>query len=245
MNFNEVYKDVVDELQPSADFINSVMKSKEAKHMKFNKKKTLVVALASCMIFGTTVFAAGKIVGYHSWSDPSDAIVDYSEAQDAATGLGISDGIPQAFSNGYTYVSANVTNVEGVDDAGNAVAKGESLYANYDKENCSTINLFIDPIFEEQDESYAVDSKMIGDTEVYFNQATYKFVPPNYELTEEDEANLEDPHFEISYGADEVSVTKYTGVSFAKGDKYYNMFAWDSDMSVNEWYAMAEELLVK
>ena len=30
-----------------------------------------------------------------------------------------------------------------------------------------------------------------------------------------------------------------------KDGKYYNMFAWDCDMTADEWYEMAEELLAK
>lgn len=29
------------------------------------------------------------------------------------------------------------------------------------------------------------------------------------------------------------------GCSFAKNGKYYSMFAWDSDMSEDEWFAIA------
>ena len=33
--------------------------------------------------------------------------------------------------------------------------------------------------------------------------------------------------------------------TFALGNKYYSMFAWDSDLTDDEWYSMAEELLAE
>lgn len=107
------------------------------------------------------------------------------------------------------------------------------------------INMFINQVHETENESYAVDSKNVGDVTVYFNQATYKFVPEGYEFTDEDNQNIDDPHYEITFGSEKVEIQNYTGISFEKDGKYYSMFAWDSDMSADEWYAMAEELLAQ
>lgn len=54
----------------------------------------------------------------------------------------------------------------------------------------------------------------------------------------------DDPHFEISYGSEEVEEKTYSGISFVAGGMIYNLFAWDCDMTKEEWYQMAKELLV-
>lgn len=245
MKFNERYKDIIDALQPSDELTNRLRISEEARVMKISKRKAVVVAAVACMVCGTTVFAAGKIASYRSFSNPQNEISNYSDAVTKSDELGSELTIPETFSNGYTFDAANTMGVEGLDESGNVIVSGTDFSAKYVKDNMPNINMFINQVYESGEESYAVDSKMIGDVEVYFNQAVYKFVPEGYEFTKEDEQNIDDPHFEISYGSDQVEVKKYNGISFEKDGKNYSMFAWDCDMTSDEWYEMAEELLAK
>lgn len=245
MKFNERYKDIIDALQPSDELTNRLRISEEARVMKISKRKAVVVAAVACMVCGTTVFAAGKIASYRSWSNPQNEISNYSDAVTKSDELGSELTIPETFSNGYTFDAANTMGVEGLDESGNVIVSGTDFSAKYVKDNMPNINMFINQVYESGEESYAVESKMIGDVEVYFNQAVYKFVPEGYEFTKEDEQNIDDPHFEISYGSDQVEVKKYNGISFEKDGKNYSMFAWDCDMTADEWYEMAEELLAK
>lgn len=245
MKFNERYKDIIDALQPSDELTNRLRISEEARVMKISKRKAVVVAAVACMVCGTTVFAAGEIASYRSFSNPQNEISNYSDAVTKSDELGSELTIPETFSNGYTFDAANTMGVEGLDESGNVIVSGTDFSAKYVKDNMPNINMFINQVYESGEESYAVDSKMIGDVEVYFNQAVYKFVPEGYEFTKEDEQNIDDPHFEISYGSDQVEVKKYNGISFEKDGKNYSMFVWDCDMTSDEWYEMAEELLAK
>ena len=54
---------------------------------------------------------------------------------------------------------------------------------------------------------------------------------------------MKDPHFEMSYGSSEVEIKNNSGISFNKDGIHYNMFAWDADLSADEWYEMAAELI--
>lgn len=245
MKFNEIYKEIVDDLQPSEELANRLQIREETKLMRLNKKKVVVVAAVACMAFGMTAFAAGKIASYRSWSNPRNEISDYSEAVTKSEELGSELIIPDTFSNGYTFDAANTMGVEGLDDNGNVIVSGTGFSTRYVKDSMPDISLYINQVYESGEESYAIDSKKIGDVEVYFNQAVYKFVPVGYELTEEDKKNIEDPHFEMSYGSNQVEIKNCNGISFEKDGKYYNMFAWDCDMTADEWYEMAEELLAK
>lgn len=243
MKFEKVYKEMVDALQPSADFKKSLFKGKEEKRMKLQKKKTIIVAAIACMLVGTTAFAASHIASYRSWSSPKDAITNYDDAMKKSEELGAKLTIPETFSNGYTFDSANTMGVEGLDENDHVMVTSTDFTTEYKKENCPEINLFINEMHEAPEENYAIDSRKIGDVVVYFNQATYKFVPTSYEWTKEDDEAIKDPHYEISWGSEEVEIESYNGVTFAKDGKYYNMFAWDCDMTADEWYQMAEEIL--
>lgn len=246
MKFEETYKNIVDNLQPSSELIDRLEIHEEARIMKFNKKKMVVVAAVACMGFSTTAFAASHIATYRSWSNPEEEIYDYSTAVTKSDELGSGLTIPQSFTNGYTFDSANTMGVQGLDENDNVMVSGEDFTADYIKDGMPEIHMFINQIYEEQEEGYyAIESKVIDNVEVFLNQATYKFVPAGYELTEEDEQNLNDPHYEISCGTDQVEVMTYNGISFELNSKYYSMFAWDSEMTADEWYQMAEELLAQ
>lgn len=243
MEFKKVYQDAIDDLQPSEEFMERLFKKEEVRSMKFNKRKAVVLAVVACMLLGTTALAAGKITTYRSWANPQKEITNYADANKKAKDLGCKVLLPQSFTNGYTFASANERGYEGLDENDNVVVSGTDFTANYVKENQPDIYLFVNQVHEDEEERYAVDTKVVGDVELYFNQAFYKFVPEDYELTEEDKVNMEKPNYEISRGADEVEEKNYVGVSFEKNGKYYNMFAWDSEMSAEGWYEMAEELL--
>lgn len=243
MKFEKVYKEIVDDLQPSADFKNSLMKGEEEKRMKFQKKRVVIVAAIACMLVGTTAFATSHIASYRSWSNPKDAITNYDDAKEKAQELGTGFTIPETFSNGYAFDSANTMDVEGVDESNHVVVTSKDFTAKYTKEGCQDIDLFINELHEVPEEGYAIESKKIGDVEVYLNQATYKFVPTNYKWTEEDDEAIKDPHYEISWGTEELEIKSYNGVTFAKDGKYYNMFAWDCKLTADEWYQMAEEII--
>lgn len=245
MKFKEEYKKIVDDIKPSAEFINKIQISEDKRMKKFSKKKVAIVAAVACMAIGTTAFAAGHIATYRSWSNPQNVITNYADAVTKSDELGANLIIPQAFSNGYSFDAANTMGMEGLDDSGKVMVRGTDFTARYVKDSMPDINMFIHQVYEENDENYAVSSETIRDVEVYFNQATYKFVPEGYELTDEDRQNMDDPHFEISEGSDTVEIMNFTGISFEKDGEYYNMFAWDSDMTADEWYEMAEELLAQ
>lgn len=243
--FKNVYAEAVGELQPSSELMERILKKEEKKVMKINKKKVVIVAVAACMLLGTTALAAGKIAGYRSWANPQDAVTDYTKAEEAAENYGIGVNMPETFANGYAFAEAVVGGVDAVDEAGDTMDSGNSFMAIYKKAGCPDIYLNVDPVFEASENPYKVDSKKIGGTEVSVDQAVYKFVPPSYEMTEADEARMDDPHFELSYGSDKVCEQTYAGVGFEKDGKYYAMFAWDSEMTAEEWYSMAEEMLAE
>ena len=56
---------------------------------------------------------------------------------------------------------------------------------------------------------------------------------------------MEKPGYEISYGSDEVQVQQCSGFIFEYESKNYDMLSFDSELTDDEWYAMAEEMLVQ
>ena len=245
MTFKETYKDIIDDLQPSQDLTEKLLMSEEGRLMKFNKKKAIVLIAVACMVMGTTVFAAGRIASYRSWSSNLFKEKDITKSRDDAGKLGVSLEIPEAFSNGYTFSYSNCGGIEALDENGNSMDNGKTFMATYTKDGCSDVYLNVDPSFEPLDvsniEKYQV--KDIGGVSVGFYSDTYKFVPSDYVLTDDDKENIERPDYEISYGSTTVQVQQCGGFIFEYDSKIYNMLAFDSGLTVDEWYEMAEDLL--
>ena len=103
--------------------------------------------------------------------------------------------------------------------------------------------MFINRAFEDDEKPYVIDEKSINGINVYLNHASYKFVPEGYELTDEDIKNMEDSHYELSYGTPEIIEQNYDGISFELNGKLYSMLSWDSNLTADEWYEMAEDWL--
>lgn len=243
MSFREEYKNMIDDLQPSSELSNKLLKNQEDKIVKFNKKKAVVIALVACMLSGITVFAAGEIVGYRSWSNNLTEEHDIAKARDNAEDMGASLEIPETFSNGYTFSYSNMGGVEGIDEEGRAIAEGKSFMATYIKEGESDVYLNIDPCLEPLVVEEKDSVKEINGITVYFYEDTYKFVPTDYELTEEDKINMEKPGYEISYGSDEVQIQQCSGFIFEYDNKTFNSLSFGSNLTEDDWYAMAGELL--
>jgi hypothetical protein len=68
-------------------------------------------------------------------------------------------------------------------------------------------------------------------------------VPADYELTEEDIANQAKDNYYISYGSDEVEITQSTGVTWTKDGVSYNLAGMDLNLTGDEMFDMAEEIL--
>ena len=83
------------------------------------------------------------------------------------------------------------------------------------------------------------------DFHYYYFDRIYKFVPTDYELTDEDKENMEKPGYEICYGSDEVEINRCSGFIFEYESQTYNMLGFDSRLTDDEWFNMAEELLAQ
>ena len=80
-------------------------------------------------------------------------------------------------------------------------------------------------------------------TELCFYKLTNKFVPADYELTEEDKKAQEDGNFNLAYGSDKVEVmTSYT-VEWNMDGQGYSLFKFGEDLGAEEMFGMAEEII--
>lgn len=86
-------------------------------------------------------------------------------------------------------------------------------------------------------------TRVCGDITLYYDSTTYKFVPADYELTQEDKVNQEKENYCISYGSDQVEIQKAVVVDWMKNGIRYQLIGFDLNVSADEMFDMAEEIM--
>ena len=78
---------------------------------------------------------------------------------------------------------------------------------------------------------------------LYYTEQTYKFVPGNYEPTEEDVQAAENNELVLSYGSNEISVENVQSLQWYDGDVLYTITGNDVNLPVEALMDMAETII--
>ena len=116
----------------------------------------------------------------------------------------------------------------------------------YTKPNTGIVWLNIAPLHEASADQavQGADIRQIEGIPVSFRLDTYKFVPDDYEKTEEDSASETGGRFFVTYGADEISVTEIAFVSFDMNNARYTLMVYDATQDDLEMLGqLASELI--
>lgn len=217
---------------------------KEESGMKrWNIRKTAVAAAAICVIGSITAAAAGRLMVTTSHSDWREAVYEYGQMEEMGQDMGLKAGLPQTFSNGYTFANALPVEMEAEDESGSPVDAGKSLSVGYEKEGEPelTINVEKDSLGGDYgDQAQAVD---IDGVTAYYSVNSYLFVPAGYELTEEEEKEAREHGLVVSYGTDEVVRQTWQNLSWSQDGQSYTMGIFDSSMTKDELVQMAGEII--
>lgn len=218
---------------------------KEAGTMKHLSVKKLVIGVAAaCLLVGGGAYAAGHATGLVSGTSLSDTYKSYDDIDKAQGKLGYEVDSIETFSNGYDFREMSVDDVDGVDDEGNKVYTYKEMTIHYEKDGENTLWLnSCKPVEEAVKDKTPDATAQCGDITLYYDEYTYKFVPVDYELTEEDKENEARDDYFISYGSDEVEIMQNKGVTWEKEGTYYSLSGFDLSMSSDEMFAMANEVI--
>ena len=93
-------------------------------------------------------------------------------------------------------------------------------------------------------ESSPTEIKVCEDSsELRFYKTINKFVPENYELTDEDKKAQKEGHFNLAYGSDEIEVMISYMVEWDIDGQKYSLFKFGDELSMDELFEMAEEMM--
>ena len=219
-------------------------RQKEADMKHFSVKKLIIGVVAGCFLVSGGVFAAGHAVSLSSHSYLGDRYKSFSDLDKAETKLGYQVDAVEAFENGYRFKSMSVTDVQGEDESGSAVYTFKSMDIQYGRGGDPSLSVFIEKPVETQVRTKDPQAvRQVGDITVYYDTQIYKFVPPNYELTDEDKAKQESGELAISYGTDKVQVQTSYHVTWCKDGIFYDILGFDVNLGAEEMLDMAEEII--
>lgn len=222
------------------------IKQKGGNYMRINMKKIGIGVAAACLMVSGLAFA-GEVKGWRSHTSLLEPAYDsYEQMAEAETKFGHTVDSVEEFDNGYSFEEARISKMDAFDEAGHTVTTVDQLWIDYNKDGSKDLCLVMEAnkgVNGGQPKKAPDAAKEIEGVTVRFDIYTYKFVPANYELTPEDEANLKRDDYEISYGSDRVEIRQNESLMWEKDGIIYNLFGWNTSMDSEDFFRMAEELI--
>lgn len=220
---------------------------KEEFRMRWSRKRTVIMAVAAMCLMGSTVaLAAGKIVGYsggHSVDNPEFAA--YAEMNRAEEMTGFPVKAVEGFDNGYTFESGYVIDVNAEDENWQVVDTFKKLSVVYGKDE-REVFLNVEKKRPEYEESTTGNPVKVsyGDVTMTYREDHYKFVPPDYTLTEEDQRAMDSGELYVSYGSSAVEYTDFHFLSWEEdGISYLLMSSGSGALMKDELVKMGQQII--
>lgn len=249
---NKDYINAINNMDISEEYKNKLLRKIRNLNKKESfimiKKKVILAASAAVMIIGAAAYAAssGLVTG---WFSSSSSVPEYTQLPtkiECLKDAGYEPILIDSFENGYAFKGGNIVNNNRTDKDGNSVEKFKSFSFTYEKygdvvyfdQQCFTSESVPD---EHPERTEWVSSE--NDIDIYYTNANYKFVPADYELTDEDKKAEESGELVISYGSDEIEYSTMTYVGWQNGDMHYGLMQMNGKLSKEELVLMAKEAI--
>lgn len=219
----------------------------EERNMKRkNWKKTAIAAAAICILGSITAMAVGRPAYISSHSSHDEEIRSYGEAIEKQKSFDAQAKSVESFSNGYTFKMAIPKHEEIHDEDHNTMESSVSMAYTYGKEGMNDVVLSASRIAGSMSrtDSQASDRvlKLGNGVELVFSTLVNKFVPPDYEITEEEKKLQEEGKLNVGYGSDQVEIRNSESVIWVQDGISYCLFMFGDDLSAEEMLRMAKEI---
>ena len=143
---------------------------------------------------------------------------------------------------GYAFEKGLVGEGDAADEEGNKIRDYNFLnldYANGDK----YASLYVEPIADITDMPEDKPCVDIDGITVYTIEQVFKFVPPDYEKTEQDIKDEEAGKLVFSYGTEDVEVKTMRQVTWEEGNLVFDIIAGDDTVDMDTLVDMAEDMI--
>lgn len=242
-----ILKSALSPVTPDERMNQRLKQELEGKKMKkFNMKKVVICVAACCLLMGTVSIASSGIISYttvHSWAFDER---DFLKLEKLEKKAGFSVKAVEQFQNGYQFSDMSIDHNADHDENGNVIGQYKGIDFSYKKQGEDMLYMntqLAETAYEEMEREPDV-VQVIENIEVKYYLDTYKWVPGDYELTDEDKKNMEKDNYFISMGASEVSENQVSGVSWIQDGIYYHIGNVYGKTEPDILFQMAEELIM-
>lgn len=226
---------------------------KEEKMKKVKKeigwKKLGIGVVAACLLVGTGCLAAGGMKYFMGSSSSRPDYTAFSDLEKAEADAGYQVNAVEAFDNGFAFRDITISEESLVNEAGKKEETQKGIHIGYEKDK-EDVMLYIRRLYQQEQEDGGLEeepafdiTRQIGEVQAGFRQISNKFVPPDYELTEEDLKNMENPNFNLAYGSSEVEINTGLSVSWTQDGLRYELYGTDLSVDGEELLDMAETII--
>ena len=241
-DWNKIFDERPEEFHECVKSALAQLPEKEEINMKKSFGKKFAVVVAAVAAISVTAVGAGKIVSMSSSRNIHDAVDTVEKTEEQAKDAGIDINIIDKFDNGYTFKEGYVGDVDHWDESGSKVATTKNLSVTYVLGDAS-VYLDADQKNDELEYvDYVLEENYDG-TDIYTYEWTNKFVPDDYEMTEQDKIDEAEGKVVFSYGSDEVEVNEIKTVKFVKDNTQVTLMDMDSNVDMGELVNMLKTVI--
>ncbi len=221
----------------------SLVRKEGTMKKRIGAKKTAILAIACIAVFAIVGFAynmAGGIVS-HSIQDQYRNFSDLPKLEEEA---GIDVKALETFESGYKFRSMSINYITSYGEE-NEANKYKGISISYEKEGLSKpIGLYMESsVYVSGENMNYAECRKIDGVDVYYKLTQYKWVPDDYELTDEDKKRMDEGSLQISVGSQEVTETTVTNLTWTLDGVYYDIVYTEGALPADELFKIAEEII--
>lgn len=211
-------------------------------------KKVVIGVAAACLVVGTVCIAGSGIRMYKGGTSSIPNYTKFEDLNKAEGEVGYEIKAVSSFYNQFAMEGIHIGDLAVQNEAGQTEAAEKEINIEYQK-NGESIMFGARKIFDMENAEEMMRERtpdktlQAGETKVVFTETTNKFVPPDYELTDEDKANMEKEDFNLAYGSSEVKINKGYHVMWIEDGIVYTLYGADLSISPEEMLGMAKEVI--
>lgn len=221
---------------------------KEESGMKrMSIKKIAVGVAAACLAVGMVTIAGKGLISISGHGSSNPDYTKFEDLEKAEEKIGYSIDAVESFDNGFRFEGIKIIEQTAENEAGEKLGERKGLSLDYVKGK-DELSVYVSKLFPGEGEASfsGMDwdkTLAVGDITVGYSKDTYKAVPPDYELTQEDKANMEKGHFQLAYGTEQIEISQSYCVGWIKDGIRYSINGFDLSQSGDELLNMAKEII--
>ena len=210
-------------------------------------KRPAVLAAAAIAVLGTTVFAAVALHGGF-WNSHSYKSAVFTEAPNQAQMEQYLETapatLPQTLGDGYEFQQTYQVSNEYTPEDGIDATDFTSLSSDYQNGLDCLILIVFDQV-DTMEMGYGTQIGAVDGVAIYRSQYTSVFLPVNYTMTEEEQAQVDAIEGEVAYGygADEMEIQPWDSIYFIADGIVYQLGGSVTGLTEADWLEMAEDLI--